>query len=154
MYIILLLELSSMKKNYVIKRKKYALKYIEETYWEDELIKIEKHIEQRTLKQNRKYWGFFLKYIKKRLKEENGIFTCEDDLHEEFKRRFLTKKICSNFTNETFNTIQSSADLNKLDFGKFMQTVNQWLMSEMWWHVPLDEVTNVDEVLQREQEFV
>lgn len=157
MYTILLLELNSMattQKQYVIKRKKEAIKYIEDNFKDFDLIKIQRHFEQRTPKQNRKYWWYFLKYIKKRLKEDSGIFTCEEDLHEEFKKRFLTQIRVSPITWEEYKTLMSSADLNKMDFGKYMKIINEWLIENMGWDVPLDKVNTEDELLQWEQELI
>lgn len=97
-----------------------------ESRWQDFLkqnegkwVRIEREEPKRTLSQNAYYW-IYLEVISR----ETG--NSPEDLHEFFKARFLPKKIIKikgkKNTHEFTRTI-STAKLNKLDFGEYLDKI-------------------------------
>lgn len=84
---------------------------------EDELdVIISRRTRQRSLPQNAYYWGVVLPVIA----HETG-HTCEE-LHEIYKRMFLTRKILK-YKGKEYHTPGSTTDCNTMEFGEYMMKI-------------------------------
>jgi len=99
-------------------------------------ITVAKH--NRSLAQNRLYWGYFLKQICLYYKEI-WIKISIDDLHFEFKKRLPRKRIYSDFTSKKYIVISwSTSDLTTSQFTSYIESINEELMDRYQWSVELD----------------
>jgi len=124
-------------------------------FWElpDWIYKAEKPKSNRSLQQNRLYWGWFLKHLVKFHEEKGDIYTLEQ-LHEAFKVSLLKKRIYNKVWNKRkwISDIWSTAELTTKQFKDYMEKINKMYMDAEGWQVP--ECPNEDELLYRESLIV
>jgi hypothetical protein len=115
----------------------------------------------RSIKSNRYYWWYFLKYILLQYKDCWYIYT-KDNLHEIFKKAFAPRKReYSDFSKKHIQKIWSTADMTDKQFSDYIKLI--WVMFEFWemeklWleQIPSFVVPeiNEDELIYRENQIV
>ena len=97
----------------------------------DWLYKITEAKKNRSLDQNRLYWGYILKFIVQQYKDFWYIHTTEQ-LHTIFKRAFIPKKReYSDFNKRKFvQKLWSTADLNTKQFSDYIKMIQS--IFEFW----------------------
>jgi len=93
-------------------------------------IKIQKHRNKRSDKQNKYYWGVVIAYIS----NETG-FT-DEEVHELLKFKFLqTSKVSRQGSMETF--IQSTTELDTLEAEEYLYKIRIWALNFLNLQIPL-----------------
>ena len=93
-------------------------------------IKIQKHRNKRSNKQNKYYWGIVIAYIS----NETG-FT-DKEVHELLKFKFLqTSKVSKQGSVETF--IQSTTELDTLEAEEYLDKIRIWALNFLNLPIPL-----------------
>jgi len=83
--------------------------------------------QNRSLAQNRLYWGFFLKQIALFYKEQWNIISIED-LHEIFKKRLPKKRVYSDYNDKEYIEQEpTTSDLKTNEFKQYMESINEEL---------------------------
>ena len=89
----------------------------------------------RKLEQNRFYWGWFLKHIVLFYREIWEIKTT-DELHNEYKEKFLRIKVFSDFDDSYIEKVGSTSEMNDKDFSSYIKKIDDYLKENFWFSVP------------------
>jgi hypothetical protein len=94
------------------------------------LVTIKKEKSQRSLEQNRYYWGVVIKL----LCEEIGLN--EDELHEVLKYKFL-KEHAENKVLGEVDFVKSTTDLNTKEMEEYLEKIRVWATEFLNMNIPL-----------------
>ena len=87
----------------------------------------------RTNPQNAYYWGVVVEVVKNALAHHGELFTSQE-VHEELKRRFLSKITFVN--GQEITRFQSSTELDFEEFWLFVSQVRQWVWDFFGFLIP------------------
>lgn len=96
---------------------------------------------KRTLPQNRLYFWYFLKAIVLLFKDL-WIVISSEELHEELKEKFLSKRIKSKLTWRYKKRVFSTTWLSTKEFKEYMEKTNEWLVDKWLTAVNLNITEN------------
>lgn len=106
-------------------------------------IVIERKHATRSIAQNRLYWGVYVKL----LSEHTGYDP--EDLHDILKAKFLPKKITitddQGVITDEFVVGGSTRQLNKLQFGEYLERIQRWAAEEL--HVVIPDPPKDDDTI-------
>ena len=94
-------------------------------------IEIKQHREQRSVSQNRYYFGVIIKI----LSEELGYFP--DEVHEFLKQKFRPKELVVKATGESFKVGRSTTDDDTWDAEQYYEQIRIWASTELDILIPL-----------------
>jgi hypothetical protein len=99
------------------------------------MVKVSKIKSQRSISQNRYYWGVVLDYI---VKETSGISTDIDKehIHEVLRYKFLRSEKVDPFTGEVIEYSKSTTSLNTKEFKDYIEQVVHWAYSFLGIEIP------------------
>lgn len=80
---------------------------------------------QRTLPQNRYYWGLVIPMIQQGLKDM-GTEVNKEEVHEFLKSRFNYQEVINKGTGEYVTIPKSTAGLNKEQFSQYIEKIQQF----------------------------
>ncbi len=106
------------------------------------VIKIDKKFSKRSDPQNRYYWGIVIKEISIRLRELGHNWLSDNDVHEMMKMKFNHKDAISK-EGEVLEIPMSTANLNKTEFGEYVDKVRQWASDFLDIYIPEPTAKNI-----------
>ena len=118
--------------------KTQIIKYLQD----DKVYIVNEYKPKRTIPQNRLYHWYFIKRLVEILNSK-WISTTGEELHEELKTRFLTKRIKSKITKRYNKVTYSTTSLNTKEFKEYMERINNWFIDKTWEWVDLN-ITETD----------
>ena len=93
-------------------------------------VEIKEHRDKRSSNANGYLWGVVYATIA----QETGFSS--DELHEIFKGKFLTTDKVLKQTGQVFSVPGSTADLDKVQFGEYLDNVLQFALTELDCYIP------------------
>lgn len=83
---------------------------------------------RRSDRQNAFYWPCFVHEFGKYMRDQGESFT-DNDAHEFFKMKFLTREIIDETSGEVISFTRSTTDLDTSEFNEYLDKCAAWL-----WH--------------------
>jgi hypothetical protein len=95
------------------------------------VFEIKQHREQRSISQNRYYFGVIVKI----LSQELGYFP--DEIHELLKQKFRPKEVILKATGESFKVGRSTTEDDTYDAEQYYEQIRIWALQELDILIPL-----------------
>lgn len=112
---------------------KEFLKDLKEFEGERVLIKLSKKRRNRSLSQNRYYFGVVCESFQIGAKEVWGEDISKEEAHENLKKECNYKELVSEDSGEIFRIVKSTANLNTLGFEKYLDRCRKFIHT--WFNV-------------------
>lgn len=96
-------------------------------------LTVERFSKQRSLNQNRYYWGVVINI----LKDEIGY--TKNEMHDALRRHFLTVEE----EGKILPTVKSTTELDTMGFEEYLQEVREWADTEMDIVIPLPNEVDI-----------
>lgn len=93
---------------------------------------------KRSLQQNKYYWGCCLPEIQRELKRLGNDFDMET-IHEFLKQKFNSEKVIVETTGELLEISISTTELNKEQFGIYLDSIIRWAAETLSLCIPEPE---------------
>lgn len=94
-----------------------------------------KYKSQRTLQQNKYYWGVIVFEIRNRLTELGNTFT-DENVHDFLKDKFNSKMVIGNGGEVLGEVGQSTTEMSKEDFSIYLEKIFAWSSEFLDLHIP------------------
>lgn len=91
---------------------------------------------RRSSQQNRFYWGVVVEEIRLNLLDRGNRFDA-DTVHEYLKQKFNYESIVITQTGEMLQVGQSTTELNKEEFGVYLDRIIEWAAQSLELTIPL-----------------
>lgn len=102
----------------------------------DGYVKCEIHYaNQRTINQNRYYWGVIVWEIRNRLQDLGNTFT-DENVHDFLKDKFNSKMMIGAGGEVIGEVGQSTTEISKEDFSIYLEKIFAWCVEFLDLHIP------------------
>jgi len=97
--------------------------------------------ELRSAQQNNYYWGVVLKLTAQEISNAMGKRFSEEHTHAYFKKEFLSEELEVIRDGKVFKIprIKSTAELNKTEFGEYLDNIFEWALDKLGLTIPSSE---------------
>lgn len=108
---------------------------LKNTDWKVARITIEKFKSKRSEQQSRYYWGAVIPIVQAALKDTGNRFS-KEQTHDLLRCKFLKEDLPINDHGEFITRIKSTTELNKSDFGDYIEQIAQWSSEFLGCNIP------------------